>query len=45
MLYHPNFIILLILILGGREAWRRYRGRNTAESRAFSRSPVSSGRS
>jgi len=35
MLYHPNFIILLILILGGREAWRRYRGRNTAESRAY----------
>ena len=35
MLYHPNFVILLILLLGGREAWRRYRGRNTAESRAY----------
>ena len=35
MLYHPNFIILLILILGGREGWRRFRGRNTAESRAY----------
>ena len=35
MLYHPNFVILLILILGGTEAWRRFRGRNTAESRAY----------
>jgi len=35
MLYHPNFVILLILLLGGREAWRRYRGRNTEESRAY----------
>lgn len=35
MLYHPNFVIMLILILGGTEAWRRFRGRNTAESRAY----------
>jgi Zn-dependent protease len=35
MLYHPNFVIVLVLILGGTEAWRRFRGRNTAESRAY----------
>jgi hypothetical protein len=35
MLYHPNFVIMIILILGGTEAWRRFRGRNTAESRAY----------
>jgi Zn-dependent protease len=35
MLYHPNFVIMLILILGGTEAWRRFRGRNTADARAY----------
>jgi Zn-dependent protease len=31
----PNPIIFLILIFGGFESWRRWRGRNTPEARAY----------
>jgi Zn-dependent protease len=37
LLYHPNFIIMFILILGGTEAWRRFRGRHTAEAEGYYR--------
>jgi Zn-dependent protease len=33
--YRPTPIIPIILIFGGIEAWRRYKGRATAESRAY----------
>jgi hypothetical protein len=35
LIYHPNFILMIILLLGGTEAWRRFRGRRTAEARAY----------
>jgi len=35
LLYHPNFLIMFILILGGIEAWRRFRGRQTADSQNY----------
>jgi Zn-dependent protease len=35
LLYHPNFLIMFILFLGGMEAWRRFRGRQTAEGKAY----------
>lgn len=31
----PNPILLLVLILGGLESWRRWKARNTPESRAY----------
>jgi Zn-dependent protease len=31
----PNPILILILLLGGYESWRRWKARNTPESRAF----------
>jgi Zn-dependent protease len=34
-IYKPTPIIPIILILGGIETWRRFKGRNTAESRAY----------
>jgi Zn-dependent protease len=33
--FFPNPILLLILILGGLESWRRWRARNTPEGRAY----------
>ena len=35
LIYHPNFLIMIILLLGGTEAWRRFRGRQTAEGLAY----------
>ena len=32
----PNFVVLLILFLGGTELWRRWKMRNTPEGRAYS---------
>jgi Zn-dependent protease len=32
---NPNFILILILILGGMESWRRWRERDTPEGLAF----------
>jgi hypothetical protein len=31
----PNPILLLILLFGGMESWRRWKQRNSPESRAF----------
>jgi Zn-dependent protease len=36
----PNPIILLILVLGGMESWRRWKARNTPEGRAYHRIPA-----
>jgi Zn-dependent protease len=36
----PNPILLLILLLGGIESWRRWKARNTAEGRAYHRIPA-----
>ncbi|MFL6238194.1 MAG: site-2 protease family protein [Actinomycetes bacterium] len=35
LIYHPNVLIMIILLLGGTEAWRRFRGRQTAEGREY----------
>ena len=35
----PNPVMLLILLLGGMETWRRWRARNTPEAREFHRIP------
>ncbi len=37
----PNPIMLLILLLGGMETWKRFKARNTPESRAFHSIPRS----
>ncbi len=36
----PNPILILILLLGGYESWRRWKARNTPESRAFHAIPT-----
>ena len=36
----PNPILLLILLLGGMETWRRWKTRNTPEGRAYHRIPT-----
>jgi Zn-dependent protease len=36
--WHPNPIILLIVLFGGLEFWRRWQARNTPEARAYRRS-------
>jgi Zn-dependent protease len=36
----PSPILLLILILGGMESWRRWKARNTPEGRAYHRIPA-----
>jgi Zn-dependent protease len=36
----PNPILLLILVLGGLETWRRWRDRNSPEGQAYYRVPV-----
>jgi Zn-dependent protease len=33
--FFPNPILLLVLLFGGLESWRRWKSRNTPESRAF----------
>ena len=34
-LARPNPILLLVLLFGGLESWRRWKSRNTPEARAF----------
>lgn len=36
----PSPILLLILVFGGYESWRRFKGRNSPESQAYHRVPV-----
>jgi len=36
----PNPILLLVLLFGGFESWRRFKNRNTPESRAFHKIPT-----
>jgi Zn-dependent protease len=36
----PSPILLLILVLGGLESWRRWKARNTTEGRAYHRIPT-----
>jgi Zn-dependent protease len=38
--FFPNPILLLILLLGGLESWRRWKERNTPEGRAYHRIPT-----
>ena len=35
VIFSPNPILILIALLGGMELWRRWRGRNTPEGRAY----------
>ena len=35
----PNPVMLLVLLLGGFETWRRWQARNTPEAREFHRVP------
>ncbi|MDP8948773.1 MAG: site-2 protease family protein [Actinomycetota bacterium] len=37
VILQPNFVVLLILFLGGTELWRRWKMRNTPEGRAYSK--------
>jgi Zn-dependent protease len=39
VIFFPNPILLLILVLGGLESWRRWKARNTPEGRAYHRIP------
>jgi Zn-dependent protease len=36
----PSPILLIIIVLGGMESWRRWRARNTPEARAYHRVPT-----
>jgi Zn-dependent protease len=38
--FFPSPILLLILLLGGLESWRRWKARNTPEGRAYHRIPA-----
>src|SRR3954452_7657965 len=38
--FFPSPILLLILLLGGMESWRRWKDRNTPEGRAYHRIPA-----
>jgi Zn-dependent protease len=38
--FFPSPILLLILLLGGLESWRRWKARNTPEGRAYHRIPT-----
>jgi Zn-dependent protease len=42
VIFFPNPILLLILLLGGLESWRRWKERNTPEGRAYHRIPAGS---
>ena len=33
--FFPNPILILVLLFGGMESWRRWKARNTPEARAF----------
>ena len=37
--FFPNPILLLVLLFGGIESWRRWKARNTPEGRAYNRIP------
>ncbi|CAN5458734.1 hypothetical protein BH20ACT15_BH20ACT15_09720 [soil metagenome] len=39
--FFPNPILLLVLLFGGMESWRRWKARNTPESQAFHDIPTS----
>ncbi len=39
MFFFPNPILLLVLLFGGFETWRRWKERNTPEGRAYNRVP------
>ena len=38
--FFPSPILVLILVLGGMETWRRWRARNTPEGRAYHSVPT-----
>jgi Zn-dependent protease len=38
--FFPNPILLLVLLFGGFESWRRFRARNTPEGRAYHAIPA-----
>ena len=40
LFFFPNPILLLVLIFGGIETWRRFRSRNTPEGQAYHRVPA-----
>jgi Zn-dependent protease len=40
LFFFPNPILLLVLIFGGIETWRRFRNRNTPEGQAYHRVPA-----
>jgi hypothetical protein len=40
VVFFPNPILLLILLLGGIESWRRWKARNTPEGRAYHQIPA-----
>ena len=40
VVFFPSPILLLILVLGGLESWRRWKARNTPEARAYHRVPT-----
>jgi Zn-dependent protease len=40
MFFFPNPILLLVLIFGGIESWRRWKLRNTPEGRAYNKVPA-----
>ena len=40
MFFFPSPILILILLLGGLESWRRWQARNTPEGRAYHRIPT-----
>jgi hypothetical protein len=37
--FFPSPVLLLILLLGGMESWRRWKARNTPEGQAYHRIP------
>ena len=37
LIFQPNFIVLLIALLGGMELWRRWKMRNTPQGRAYNK--------
>jgi Zn-dependent protease len=40
VVFFPSPILLLIVVLGGLESWRRWKARNTPEARAYHRIPT-----
>jgi uncharacterized membrane protein len=38
--FFPNPILILVLLFGGMESWRRWKQRNTPEARAFHAVPT-----